>query len=214
MEHELFQSELKRSVDGALVSDIIRDCSSGLNSHRTTAIELILERSIEECRERMFTKAKNSLWRDSTLQPKRTSEAPDTPAPQVQSPAPAPALQPPSQSLPDDATGVVTGPVSASIKYEGSQDSLAPSKPAKMIKKVAQCEEPLADVETNPSPSEDVVELVCPTCHVKGLRSQLSCRFYCPSCPTRSWTRMKCVGCGTIRNHNVDSCTSCRRKFK
>jgi hypothetical protein len=213
MEHELFQSELKRSVDGALVSDIIRDCSSGLNSHRTAAIELILERSIEERRERIFAKAKNNnLRRDSIPRSKRTSEAPDTPTPQVQSLAPAPVPQPPSQSLPDDATGVVTRPVSASVKYERSQDSLAPSKPAKMIKKVARCEEPPADVETNPSPSEDVVELVCPTCHVKRLQSQLPFGIWCPSCP--QWSTMKCVGCGTIRVGDVDACTSCHRKFK
>ena len=79
MEHGLFQSRLKPSVDGALVSGIIRGSSSGLNSHRAAAIELILEGSIRERRERMFTKGKNSLRSDSTPQPK--GEVPNTSTP-------------------------------------------------------------------------------------------------------------------------------------
>jgi len=77
MEHELFQSELKPSVDGALISGMIRSSSSGLHSHRAAAMELILERSIQERRERMLAKAKNSLRPDPTSQPK--SGAPDIP---------------------------------------------------------------------------------------------------------------------------------------
>ena len=84
MEHELFQSKLKASVDGALVSEMIRSSSSGLNSHRAAALELIIEKSIQEHRERMTRKAKDSLRPDPTPQPK--SEAPNIPTPQAHSP--------------------------------------------------------------------------------------------------------------------------------
>ena len=60
MEYELFRSKLKPSVDGALISGIIRSSSSGLNSHRTAVMELMIEGSIHERRERMFEKAKNN----------------------------------------------------------------------------------------------------------------------------------------------------------
>jgi len=60
MEYELFRSKLKPSVDGALISGVIRRSSSGLNSHRTAVMELVIEGSIQERRERMFEKAKNN----------------------------------------------------------------------------------------------------------------------------------------------------------
>jgi hypothetical protein len=209
MEHELFQSKLKPSVDGALVSDMIRSSSSGLNSHRTAAMELILERSIQERRERMFAKAKNNLRPDPTPQPKRTSEVPNISIPKC-NPLPLPLfLQPPSQ-LPNDTTGTATSLVSASAKYEASQDSSALSKPHKKIKKVARREELPADAKTNPSPSVDFVELECQGCHLKQLRSHLRSGVFCNPC---SWprSRMKCVGCGTIRISDVDACTSCHK---
>jgi hypothetical protein len=215
MEHEFFKSKLKRSVDVSLVSDIIRSSSLGLDLHRTAAIELVLETSIEERRERMFTKAKNSIQPDPTPQSKWANEAPGTPTPQVQSPAPAPATQPPSQSLPDDTAGIVTGTASASTKYEGSQDPSPPSEPAKMIKKVAPRSEPPAGVETKPSPSEVFVELACCMCDVKQPRSGLRGDFRCSLCPGNffgSW--MKCVGCGTTRYPGVDACIICQGKFK
>jgi len=69
MEHELFQSELKPSVDGALISSMIRSSSSGLHSHRAVAMASILERSIQERRERTFAKAKDELRPDPAPQP-------------------------------------------------------------------------------------------------------------------------------------------------
>jgi hypothetical protein len=218
MEHELFQSKLKPSVDVTLASDIIRSSSSGLDLHRTAAIELVLERSIQERRGRVPTKAKNGLRRDSTPQPKRTNGAPGTPPSQEQSPAPAPATQPPSQSLPDDTAEIVAGPASASTKHEGLQVSSAPSEPANMIKVVPR-EEPPADVEANPSPSEVFVELACRRCHVKqlrsGLRSGVRCGLCLRKCPqSEKIPRMKCAGCETTRFYDVDACTSCHGKFK
>jgi len=160
MEHELFQSELKPSVDGSLVSDIIRSTSSGTNSYRAAAMELIIERSIQERRERKFTKAENSVRPDPTPQPK--IEVLNTPAPQVRSPAPATASQPPPP--PDDAT---TSPASASAKHEASRSSSPPSKPAEKTNKVTGREETPTDTKSNASRSEEVTQLVCRTCHNK-----------------------------------------------
>ena len=208
MEHELLQSKLKHSVDSALVSNIIRSSSSGLSPHRTAAMELILERSIQERRERMFTKAKNSLRPDPTPQPK--IEVPNTLTPQMQSPTPTTASQPPSRSLPDDTTGIVTGVASASANHEALRDSSTVSKPAKKVN-AAQREGPPADVKTNLSPSEDFVELACWKCSVKQLRSGLRYGLYCSLCPVPS---MVCVGCGAIRVHDADACNGCHGKFK
>ena len=214
MEYELFRSQLKHSVDGALVSEIIRGSSSGLNSHRTAAIELIIEGSIRERRERIFAKAKNSPRSDPTPQTKRTSVAPNVSIPKVQPLAPAPAPQPPSQSLLSDATGTVTNPTSASAKYNASPDSPAPPKRAKGIK-VARSEKPPADVKTDPSPPEDPVELECWKC---GVRQPLGCLWdglYCRPCPGRFGNvEMKCVGCGATRADYIDACTHCHRTFR
>ena len=211
MEHELFQSKLKPSVDGTLVSSIIRSSSSGLNSHRTAAMVLILERAIRERRERMFVKAKNSLRPDPTPPLKKVNEVPKISIPEVQSsaPAPAPVPQPPPQLLPNDTTGIATNLASASVKCEASQDPSVLSKSAK----VARRDEPLADAKTKPPPSEDFVELACQRCHLKRLRSNLRSGIYCRPC---SWpfSKMKCVGCGTIRVANVDTCTKCNGRFK
>ena len=214
MEYELFRSKLKPSVNNALVSSMIRSSLSGLHSHRTAVVELMIEGSIQARRERMFAKTKNSLRPDPTPHSKRTSEAQNMSSlPEVQPPAPAP--QPPSQSLPNDTTGTVTSLASASAEYEASQDSSALSEPARKIEGVARCEEPPADVKTNSSPLEDFVELACRKCGVRQLRSRLrdgvSCRRVV--CPNRR-SGMKCVGCGTIRVANVDACTGCHRKFK
>ena len=172
MEYELFRSKLKPSVDGALVSGIIRSSWSGLNSHRMAVMELIVEGSIRDRRERIFGEAKNSLRSDSIPQAEKASEAPNMSIPEVQLSAPAPAPQPPSQSLSDDATGIATNPALASVKYNTSPDSPALSKRAKRIK-VARSEKPPADFKTNLSPSEDSVELECEGCHSKRSRSSL-----------------------------------------
>jgi len=213
MEYELFRSKLKPSIDGASISGMIRGSSSGVNSHRTAAMELIIEGSIQERRERMFAEAKNSLRPDLTPQPKRTSEARNISVPEVQPPAPAPAPTPqlPAQSLPNNTTGTVTSPKSASSKYKASEDSWNSSKPAKNIK-IVQREEPPADVKTNPSSSDDFVELVCWVCSARQLRSRLWDGVYCSPCPLL--VKMRCVGCDTIRVDDVRACTGCHRVFK
>jgi len=214
MEYELFRSKLKPSVDGALISGIIRSSSSGLNSHRTAVMELMIEGSVQERRERMFEKAKNNPRSDLTPQAKRTSVAPSISIPEAQPLAPVPALQPPSQSFSNDTTGTVTSLASASAEYEASQDSSGHLKPAKKIEGVARREEPPADVKTNPSPPEDCVELECESCHLKILRG---CLFLgtCRQCIfAGNGGKMRCVGCGTTKVYNVDACTGCHRTFK
>ena len=214
MEHELFQSKLKASVDGAFVSDIIRSSSSGLNSHRTAAIELIIERSIRGRHDRTFKKAKNSLRPDPTTQPK--GEAPDTLTLQVQSPTPTIASQPPSQSLTNGTTGIATSLESASANHEASQESSALSKSVKGVEKVPLREEPPADVKTNLSLSEDFVELACLNCNAKQLRSSLTNNVWCSPCISRIQVkcRMKCGGCGVSRFRTADACVKCHKKFK
>ena len=191
MEYELFRSELKPFVDGALVSGSIRSSSSGLNSHRTAVMELIVEGSIQERCVRMFTEAKNNLQRDPTPQPKRTSDAQD------------------------DTTVSVTSFASASAEYDASQDSTALLESTKKIEGVARYEKPPADVKANPSPSEDFVELECESCHHKGSRHYSLGGVYCRwiFCQDRR-KGMKCVGCGTIRVGDIDACAGCHRKFK
>ena len=61
MEHNLFRSGVRHWVDATLLPNIIRNSSSGENSHRAAAMELLLERSIEDCRKRMLTKSENAL---------------------------------------------------------------------------------------------------------------------------------------------------------
>jgi len=217
MEYELFRSKLKPSVDGALIPGIIRRSSSGLNSYRTAVMELIIEGSIQKRREGMPKKTNNSLRPDPTSQVKRTSEAPNMTIPEVPSTAPAPAPQPSSQTLPNDATGIVTSPASASAKYNASPDPSALLGLGRKKKRVARCQKPPGDVNTNPSPSdpEDFVELECEGCHSKHSRSILLQGVYCPRlfCMTGS-DSIKCVGCGTIRVNDVGACTGCHRTFK
>ena len=185
---------------------MIRSSSSGSNSHRTAAIELIIERSIQGRRKERFRKEKSSL-RSELTQPK--GEAPNTPTPQVHSP-PAPAPQPPSQSLPNATAEIVTSiPSTASLKCEASQDSSALSKSAK----VALREEPAADAKANPSPSEDFVELVCRRCDVKQLRKNFRYIVCCP-CNFPKKSSMTCTGCRTDTVRNVDVCTGCHKRFK
>ena len=214
MEHELFQSKLKASVDEALVSDMIRSSSSGLNSHRAAVMELIIERCIQDRRERMDRKAKDSVRSDRAPQPK--GEAPDIPTPQVQSPTSVTALQPPSPSQSKDATIITTSPGTASTNHEPSENSSPFGQSKRRAKRVARREEPSADVKTNPSPPEDFVELACRKCNVKQSRSSLTDDVWCSLCISsiQTWYSMKCTGCGMIRAQNRDACAICHKEFK
>ena len=216
MEYELFRSKLKPSVDGALISGIFRSSSSGLSSHRTAVMELIIEGSIQERRQRMFEKTKNSSRSDPTPQTRSISVAPKMTIPEVRHTAPAPAPQPPSKSSPNGTTGTVTCLASAPAERKVPQDSSALPGPTKKIEGAARSEKPPVDVKTNPSPSEDFVELECNSCHSKRSRSYpLSWGTSCMRCLLAGKSaKMKCVGCGTIWVDDVDACTGCHRTFK
>ena len=180
MQHELFQSKLKHSADGALLSGIIRSSSSGQNSHRTAAMELIFEKSIHASRERAFTKVEDSLRPDPTPRSMRACEGPSISILQVQSPIPFTALQPPPQS-PND-----TSIAPASAKYEASQNSQTLSKPAKRTK-VTRREEPPAGAKVSASLSKDAVQVVRWKCNVEQSRSNLRHGVYCGRCRL-AWT--------------------------
>ena len=216
MEHELFQSKLKPSVDGALLSDIIRSSSSGQNSHRTAVMELLFERSIQARRERAFTKAKG-VRPYPTLQPTTTCEAPNVSTPRIQSPTPPTALQSTSQLLPNVDTSIATSLTPTVTEHKVSQHSPTRSKTPQKVEEVTQCEEPPADAKTDASSSKNIVQLVCQRCLVEQLRTHLRLGIYCDRCPPKGkWFSpvMKCVGCGTSRVSDVDACTNCHKKFR
>ena len=239
MEHEVFQSKLKPSVDDALLPSIIRSSSSGEHSHRAAAMELVLERSIQERRERMSTKAKDPVEPDPPPQLKR-SEPPKDPIPPAELPVPVDAPQPPPQPSPKDpiqltelpvpvlaapppsqpssnaGADVPARPASSPITHEVSPDLSTPLKPikkSKKAKKATRREEPQADVKMDPPPPEVVVQLACQSCSVKQQRSHLQYGIYCCLC-VGPLAIMKCVGCGAIRDDSVEACASCHGKFE
>jgi len=71
MEHELFYSKLRPSVESSSLVEVIRGSSSGENSHRAAALELFFERSVQEYREGVAAGAK---------EPKTHPLPPDPPA--------------------------------------------------------------------------------------------------------------------------------------
>ena len=73
MEHELFQSKLKLLVDDAVFSEIVENSSSGEQPYRAEAMELVLERSIQECRKRTIA------TKSPQLDPTTLQESPQLP---------------------------------------------------------------------------------------------------------------------------------------
>ena len=69
MEHDLFHSRFKSSVGRSSLLDIIRDSPLGENPHREAAMELVFDRTIDDCQERMFAKAKKSSQAGPVIQP-------------------------------------------------------------------------------------------------------------------------------------------------
>ena len=208
MEHELFQSELKPSVDSTLLSKIIRSSSSGENSHRTAAMEMIFERSIQERRERAAMKANDSQRPGPTPQLKRSSEGSNISIPRAESPAPAPAPQPasrppppkprltPSEAAPDPK------PI---LKPEVTRKTLpATQSNASRHRKIAETNGPIL--------SEDVY-LGCKIsgCRAALCRSQLKDGLYCRACPGR--TVMCCTNCERDRTTDVRNCGGCGLRF-
>ena len=69
MEHDLFHSRFKSSVGRSSLLDIIRDSPLGENPHREAAMELVFDRTIDDCQERILTRAKKSSQADLEVQP-------------------------------------------------------------------------------------------------------------------------------------------------
>lgn len=203
MEHTLFQSTLKPLVDRALLSDIIGSSSSGEHPYRSAAMVLILERSIQERRERIAAIEKAS----QPAQPTKSSEAPRIPIQQAQPTAlaPKPPQQPPSNP-------VSARPAPTPTKYEATPD---PPTSSKLAKKVVATRKdgPPTNTTTKPPPPQDTVKLVCVGCRVGYPRSGLWSGIYCPTCPKHS-DFMGCIRCGTIRNEAGKACTKCHVKFE
>ena len=198
MEHELFQSKLKPSVEGTLVPEIVRSSSSGLDSHRTAAVELLFERSIQERRERMFMRMRNSLRPDPTPPSKEISEESIIPTPEVKPTAP----QLP-QCLPSDAS-VPMRPRSTPINHETPR---GPSKPTRKTK-TARFEVPPVNARVNSSPPKDVVQLLCRICGTRQSRNHHPSGAFCGAC----FGNMSCTGCGTFRISDAETCTNCYRE--
>ena len=211
MEHELFQSKLKPSVDAALLSEMIRSSLSGGHPHRAAAMELIFERSIRERHGRMLTKEKRAVRPNPAPQPEESEDTPGIPIPQVQSPAPVSAPQSQSQSLPDSAgIGLPTRPASASVESKAPSKSSTLSRPAKKKNRGVRHEESPTDAKVNSPPSRGSVELACRSCNTKRPRSRLLFDICCTSC----FTDAGCAGCGTPKTYGVGVCGGCHKKFK
>ena len=206
MEHELFQSKLKPCIEGGLVLEIIRNSSSGLDSHRTAAMELLFERSIQGRRERMFTKVKDSLPSNPIPQSKGIGEGPIIPTSEVKPAAPAWHAPRPPQLLPSDTSpSVSTRARSALVNHETPRD---PSKPARKPK-VARFEDPPGNAGVNWSPPKDVVQLLCRKCSAVQPRSHFRSRVFCGTC----FGKVNCTGCGAFRISDTEACTNCYRNF-
>jgi len=95
MQHKLFYSKLKSSVSRSSLSDAIRDSPLGENPHRRVAMELVFDKTIDDCRERMLARAKKSSQADPAEQPSSRGKASSTRAAVTQS---TPAYLPPPET--------------------------------------------------------------------------------------------------------------------
>jgi len=76
MEHKLFYSKLKPSVEDSTLFEIIGSSSSGEKPHRAASMELIFERSIREHKERIAAGAKESKTQPPPADPSVTDKKP------------------------------------------------------------------------------------------------------------------------------------------
>ena len=81
MQHQLFHSKLKQSVEDSSLLEMIETSSSGENPHRAATMEMIFERSIQEHRERAALSAKEPTTQHPLA--KSTGEKPTTVEPTV-----------------------------------------------------------------------------------------------------------------------------------
>lgn len=190
MEHELFQSKLKSSVNIAFLSKMIRSSSSGENLHQAAAMELILERSIQERHQRTLAKAQNTLQLDPSPQPKEGSEELSTSIPPTEPSTPAPALQ--------------LAPQRSTRKPQLTSSETAPNP--KLVSKPVM-------TQGDPGKHRKPVRVRCSVSNCGSIlrQSELKDGFYCCNCPNQVFTF--CLNCGHCRNTNVRKCESCGLEF-
>ena len=199
MEYKLYQSKLKPLVNRTLIRNIIESSSTGEHPHHSVAMWLIVEKSIQERRERMLERAKNGSQSGSTPEPETSTEAPTDPIPQVKPPTPDPAPQSVSQSSSSSALA------SASATTEASADSSTLSEPREETK--AGC---LEEPPTYPLPDPSCNHRVYLPCRTCGRTTSLSGRrlFRRISYPGKK--SLKCGSCGIECLHGTYACTKCR----
>jgi len=76
MEHKLFYSKLKPSVEDSTLFEIIESSSSGEKPYRAASMELIFERSIREHKERIAAGAKELKIQPPPADPSITEKRP------------------------------------------------------------------------------------------------------------------------------------------
>ena len=197
MEHELFQSKLKPSVKGGLIPEIIRSSSSGLDSHRTAAMELLFERSIQERRERMFTEGKDSLRPDPISQSKGISEGSIIPT--------APAWHAPQFLPPDASANVSAGATPVLVNHETPRDPPKPTGGTEVVRS----EDPPVNAGVNLSLPKEVEQPFCRICGTGQSLGYLHSGVLCGTC----FGNMKCAGCGTFKFGGTEACINCYRNF-
>ena len=198
MEYELFRSELKPLVDCISIINIIENSSSGEHPHRTAAVGLILERSIEERRKRMLEKVQKASRQDPTSQPESSTGTPTALISESQVQPLAPVPVPLSLSS------------SSSTLAPASAQAEAPPEPEKEA--MAECK-PSANTETNLS-REHTVKRACYGCGniapYTGHQSHNSlCLLGAYNDPP-----LMCTGCGTLTVRRANICVKCSGKFE
>ena len=89
MQHELFYSKLRPSVEGYSILEIIRNSYSGDNPHHAATMEMIFERSIREYREKAAAGVKEARTQPPPTKPTATDEKSAVAEPTVTSEKPA-----------------------------------------------------------------------------------------------------------------------------
>ena len=210
MEHELFQSELKPSVDDDLLSKIIRSSSSGENPHRAAAMESIFERSVLERRERVAARVRESLRSEPTPEPKRSNERSNNPIRSADPPAPVPAPKPVSRRPPKPQSTPRETPQKPVPRPEPTHSiSMAEMLGGMGVHRTSVPNSRMSDSK----PSSEGAFLVCSAkgCGGYGGLSGLKDGLYCGICPGRVATH--CVNCGDCRSTKVKNCGDCGLKF-
>ena len=202
MEHEIFQSELKPSVNGDLLSKIIRSSSSGENSHCAAAMVLIFERSVRERHERMAARVRDSLRPGPVPEPKRNNEPLNNPIRLVEpQPVSWPPLKP--QSTPRE-TAQNPKPASRSEQIRSV---------AELWREMGGHRNSVPDSRMSHSKTPKDTYLRCPvkSCRAALGRDELEDGLYCSVCPTQ--TTMLCANCGVRRSTQDKNCSGCRLRF-